>query len=113
MPQLCTVPAQAEFPHSGEELLQLAGRAGIDHLLRHREAAQTGNAEAIHQMRVGVRRLRSILSALSPFLPAEPRCRASGELRWIADELGPARNLDVFVDEILAPARAALPRASE
>jgi CHAD domain-containing protein len=72
-----------------------------------------GDAEAIHQMRVAVRRLRAVLSAFGPVLPAEPRRWASAALRWFADMLGEPRNLDVFADHLLRPARAALPTASE
>lgn len=81
--------------------------------MRHEAAARLGNAEGVHQMRVVVRRLRAILSALAPCLPPEPRRRASNELRWFADALAEARNLDVLVAEMLAPACAALPPASE
>ena len=42
-----------------------------------------------------------------------PRRSASNELRWIADALSEARNLDVFASALLAPARAALPWSSE
>ena len=41
------------------------------------------------------------------------RRSASNELRWIAEALSEARNLDVFASSVLAPARAALPAASE
>jgi inorganic triphosphatase YgiF len=92
-------------------VLQRAGRACLDHLLRNEEAARGGDAEAIHQMRVAVRRLRAILWAFAPLLPKAGRRRAASELRWFADTLGEARNLDVFVAALLAPARAALPEA--
>jgi CHAD domain-containing protein len=64
-------------------------------------------------MRVAVRRLRAILSAFTPFLPKEPRRWASNQLRWFADILGKARNLDVFDTSLLQPARAALPETSK
>lgn len=98
---------------SGETVLQRAGYACIEHLLGNQQAACAGDAEGIHQMRVAVRRWRATLSALAPFFPQGPRCMASNELRWIADALSEARNLDVFASAVLAPARAALPAASE
>src|ERR1700730_13595342 len=63
--------------------------------------------EGIHQMRVAVRRLRAILSTFGKLLPESERRRASEELRWLADALGPARNLDVFETSLLAPAQRA------
>jgi CHAD domain-containing protein len=79
----------------------------------NKEAGRAGDPEGIHQMRVAVRRLRGILSAFAPLLPPEHRRWASNELRWFADVLGEARNLDVLAAELLGPARVALPAASE
>jgi CHAD domain-containing protein len=56
-------------------------------------------------MRVGVRRLRATLSAFGKLLPDNQRNWASEELRWLADALGPARNLDVFETGLLKPAQ--------
>ncbi|HXC26991.1 MAG TPA: CYTH and CHAD domain-containing protein [Stellaceae bacterium] len=98
---------------SGEAVLRRVGRASLDHLLRNEDAALSGDGEGIHQMRVAVRRLRAILSAFAPMLPDEQRRWVSQELRWFGDALGDARNLDVFAGDLLAPARAALPIASE
>jgi CHAD domain-containing protein len=108
-------PAVLEFgaESSGEIALQRAGHACLDHLMYNKEAGRAGDPEGIHQMRVAVRRLRGILSAFAPLLPPEHRRWASNELRWFADVLGEARNLDVFAAELLGPARVALPAASE
>lgn len=57
--------------------------------------------EAVHQMRVALRRFRSALSLLSDYLPEAEASRIEREVRWIADVLGPARDLDVFMGEIL------------
>jgi len=94
---------------SGEAALQRAGRECIEHLLRNETAGRAGDPEGIHQMRVAVRRLRAILSGFAPLLPAEPRRRAVDQLRWLADTLGEARNLDVLALDIIAPACAVLP----
>ena len=82
-------------------------------LARNELAARAGEAEGIHQMRVAVRRWRATLSAMAPLMLDAPRRKASNELKWIADALGEARNLDVFSSALLATARAALPMASE
>jgi CHAD domain-containing protein len=56
-----------------------------------------GNAEALHQARVALRRLRSAYSLFKRLLPgAEPQ-RLKDELRWLAGVLGEARNLDVLL----------------
>ena len=66
--------------------------------------------EWIHQMRIGVRRLRACLSlARRTMAPAriEP---LRVELRWLAHALGPARDSDVFTLETLPAFTAAVAR---
>lgn len=58
-----------------------------------------GDAESLHQMRVGVRRLRALLSAVQPW-DAMPE-GTSGKLRWLGLELGRMRNWDVFLNSTL------------
>jgi inorganic triphosphatase YgiF len=92
-----------------EGMLQSIGRWCLAHLLRNEPAALADQPEGIHQMRVAVRRLRSVLSALKPILPAEHYRWTSDELRWLAKALGPARNWDVFATNLLEPVERALP----
>lgn len=93
---------------SGDDALRHIGIACLDQVLRNEAAVLAGAAEAIHQMRVALRRLRAVLSAFGKMLPTDQRRQASQELRWLADALGAARNLDVFETALLAPAREAL-----
>jgi CHAD domain-containing protein len=72
-------------------------------------AALGADSEGVHQMRVGLRRLRSLLSFFAPVLPARQRSGLRSLLRPLASALGPARDLDVFAEEWLAPALAARP----
>ena len=74
-----------------------------------------GNAEAmlgsddpehLHQLRVGWRRLRSLLKLASLLSPPEKIAPLEQELEWVGQTLGPARDYDVFATETL-PAVAA------
>ncbi len=65
------------------------------------------DAEAVHQLRVGVRRLRAAFSAFGRALPAAEVDALKPELRWLQQTLGPARDWDVFIAETLGPLRAA------
>lgn len=71
-----------------------------------------GDPEGVHQMRVGIRRLRAAVRAFGRIV--EPRALEylKEELRWMQRELGPARDWDVFLGETLPPIRAALPDES-
>jgi triphosphatase len=92
-----------------EDALQRVGRACLAHLLRNEAAALAGEIEGVHQMRVAMRRLRSILSAIKKILPEAQRRWVSDEVRSLTSALGPARNLDVFATELLPPARDETP----
>ena len=93
---------------TGDAALQRIGIACLERVLRNEAAVRRRSSEGVHQMRVAVRRLRAVLSAFSPMLPREQRRWASRELRWLANALGPARNLDVFAGALLARAPARL-----
>jgi triphosphatase len=92
-----------------EAALQCFGQRCLAHLLHNEFIALAGDAEAIHQMRVAVRRLRSALSALKSMLPTEHYRWASEELKWLTHALGPARNWDIFIAHLVRPVSDALP----
>jgi len=58
-----------------------------------------GGVESLHQMRVGLRRLRAALAMVRDMtqLP-EP---VAADIEWLAGELGDARNWDVFIESVL------------
>ncbi len=71
------------------------------------------DVEWVHQMRIGVRRLRACLSlSRRGFEPAriEP---VRVELRWLAQALGPARDFDVFATQTLPAFRDAVARGAD
>jgi triphosphatase len=92
-----------------EEAVRSIGRSCLTHMLRNEPAALAGRAEGVHQMRVAVRRLRSLLSALKRLLPDDERSAVGKAMSQLAAPLGPARNLDVFATELLAPLRVEHP----
>jgi inorganic triphosphatase YgiF len=65
--------------------------------------------EFLHQMRVAVRRMRSIVAVFDAALPAALGDALAAELRWLAHALGPARDWDVFLAETLEPVHREFP----
>ncbi len=55
------------------------------------------NPSALHQARVGLRRLRSAISIFRPILADDKLVPIQQELRWLSGVLGRARDLDVIV----------------
>jgi CHAD domain-containing protein len=76
-----------------------------------------GGPEGIHELRVAMRRLRSLLSSFRPLLPPDvvtdtERLRA--ELRWAAGELSAVRDLEVVHGALfVAAADESLPQSVE
>ncbi|MDH3739015.1 MAG: CYTH and CHAD domain-containing protein, partial [Alphaproteobacteria bacterium] len=88
--------------------------AVFENCLSHWQANETAvlegdNAEALHQMRVALRRTRSALNLFGSVLPLMQAGWLKTESRWIARALGSARNWDVFLDDVLVPLEAKRP----
>lgn len=86
----------------------------LQHLQANEAGAQRGDSpEYVHQVRVAIRRLRSLLKLFAPVLPQAFRQRWTGPWRDLGRGLGEARNWDVFLSETLPPLNAAFPGAAE
>lgn len=59
--------------------------------------------EAVHQMRVGLRRLRAAIGVFKPLLAEPERQGVDTELKWLAQEADAARDLDVFIRDVFHP----------
>lgn len=79
----------------------------LNHLLGNWAAVVAArDAEGVHQMRVALRRLRSSFSLFAGTFRSA-LAELETEVRWIADVLGVARDLDVFETEVFKPAAEA------
>jgi len=72
----------------------IAKLVAYDPLVRLREPLPGGDT-AVHQMRVGVRRLRTDLRVFRPLLDPLWASGLRAELYWLADKLGAARDAEV------------------
>ena len=81
-----------------------------ENLGRWEHAAHGGtDIEGVHQLRVTVRRMRSALPLFESAVPPSSERHWREEMRWLASELGMARDLDVFISEVLSGLHAKLP----
>jgi CHAD domain-containing protein len=69
------------------------------------------DVESLHQMRVGLRRLRAALAMFDDVLHAPGDIET--ELDWLMGQLGPARDWDVLLASTLAQASRAMPREAK
>jgi triphosphatase len=92
------------------------GMSCLRHLAGNRDLVRQGDAEAIHQMRVGIRRLRAALSVFKDIVQDAKIGDIQSGLRWLLEQLADARDLDVFINESVTPiieARPDQPRLGE
>jgi inorganic triphosphatase YgiF len=89
--------------------LRAIARACMAQLVANEHGTLARDAHALHQMRVAIRRLRAAISLFSAIVAGDDTERIKGELKWLSHALGPARDADVFIAEVLAPQRKAKP----
>lgn len=82
----------------------------LDQLGGSEAAALLGrDPEGVHQMRIGLRRLRALFGAYRKHAPAEWLAPLSDDFDWLQRQLGAARDWDVFIAETLRPLATRLP----
>lgn len=110
MPTKSKAPPPITPEQSVSEAFATILRHNYDYMLTWRDSARSWeDIEGVHQVRVAFRRMRSALTLFRDAIPREATDVWNDEMRWIAGELGNARDLDVFIDEALGPASALLP----
>jgi inorganic triphosphatase YgiF len=93
---------------SAEDALRAIGSATLRQVAANEAAVDARDPEGIHQMRVGLRRLRAAMSLFGDLLDDPQSKRIKRELKWLTTELGPARDLDVYVRNNVRPVRREL-----
>ncbi len=93
-----------------DEAIAAMLRAALQHLLDNKAAAVDGShPEGVHQARVALRRLRSILKIISSSAPSPAIERFRERAKRLADSMNDARNWDVFLTETLPPIEQGCP----
>jgi len=87
---------QAFQATAAASLRQWAGNAAV--------LAAVRRPEAVHQMRVALRRLRTAMTLFKSVAADDAYPRLNGELKWLAGELDLARDLDVLIEDTFRPA---------
>ena len=97
-------PVELPEGASAGEVFRRVARACLRHMRLNETAfLEDGRpSEALHQIRVALRRLRSALSLFGPMLETDPRAAAfNDEIKRVTEPFGHARNLDVFLSDTL------------
>ena len=89
-----------------QQAFRAIGQNCLRQIIVNERGTCAGDAQSLHQMRIGLRRLRAAIVAFEKVVADEEQKRINAELKWIANELGPARDLDVFEADVLQPMSA-------
>lgn len=80
--------------------LPILARDCLSRLARHQRPTLAGNADAVHEMRIALRQLRVLLRTFEAAIGASRARALRAESKWVSDELGLVRDLDVFLEAL-------------
>lgn len=90
---------------SARDAFRVIGFGCLKQVADNAPALASGDPEGVHQMRVGLRRLRAAISLFKELLQDPATEALKAELKWLTGELSTAREFDVLITDVLAPAR--------
>jgi inorganic triphosphatase YgiF len=82
------------------DAFKVIGLTCLKQVIDNEPALIKGDPEGVHQMRVGLRRLRAAMSLFAALLHDPQSAAIKAELKWLAGELGPAREFEVLVQRV-------------
>jgi inorganic triphosphatase YgiF len=102
-------PQRAELPHlsadhtCAQAFALIVQSAATQIAVNRMAVLETDDPDAAHQLRIGLRRLRSALLAFRPLTDTPPLRELESHARALARTVGELRDADVLIEEIYAP----------
>jgi inorganic triphosphatase YgiF len=91
---------------TSEEGFRAIAMACLAQAAANRDAILRNDPEGIHQMRVGIRRLRTALALFKDMIDGPETDEVKYNLKWLGEQLGPARDFDVLQENSVKPMQA-------
>jgi triphosphatase len=88
---------------NARDAFRMIGFACLKQVMDNAPGVIRRDPDAVHQMRVGLRRLRAAMSVFARLLRDSETAVIERELRWLANALGPARDLEVLINRVVLP----------
>lgn len=85
---------------STRQAFRAVGRACLKQIVDNTPPLLKGDAEGVHQMRVGLRRLRAAMALFADLVRNAETTTIKRELRWLVGELAPAREMQVLIERV-------------
>ncbi|HZC95419.1 MAG TPA: CHAD domain-containing protein [Bradyrhizobium sp.] len=92
-------PVELDDGMSAIQGFKAIAHSALRHFSGNIDAVRDLDPEGVHQMRVGLRRLRAAISLFSKMLTGAKTEQIKAELKWLTNQLAPAREIDVFLQE--------------
>lgn len=97
-----TAPPSPDRARSAGAVVLAYLRAQADRLRRYDPMVRQDAPDAVHQMRVAARRMRSALQAFGRVIDREHTRELTADLKWVASELSQARDTEVMAQRFAA-----------
>lgn len=97
------IALSAELP--ARDAFRVIAASCLKQVIGNKRAVLAGDPDGVHQMRIGLRRLRAAMSLFSDVLGADETPAIKAKLKWLTDELSPAREFEVFLTSVVTPVR--------
>jgi inorganic triphosphatase YgiF len=110
---VCAAKIDLDPEASTADAFQTIALSCLDHATTNARAVRAGDTEGIHQMRVGLRRLRAAMSVFKELLSGRETEEIKTELKWLTEQLGPARDFDVLIERWVRPMHRSGPITAE
>ncbi|ABD90173.1 CHAD domain-containing protein [Rhodopseudomonas palustris] len=78
------------------DAFRMIARSVLRHVVGNEAAVRVANPDGVHQMRIGLRRLRAAIATFGELLQDAETERLKRELKWLTGRLGPARDLHLL-----------------
>jgi inorganic triphosphatase YgiF len=96
-------PVQIDPAMTKADAFTTIGFECLRHVTCNDMAVRRSDPDGIHQMRVGLRRMRAASSLFKEMLDDRETHRIKLDLVWLTEQLGPARDHEVMVSESIDP----------
>src|SRR3954465_2812817 len=81
---------------------RLPARRPLEAVLAQHDGTCRGDPEALHQIRIALTHLRTVIRFFSPMVDDALRPEVWIELKWLNSQLGMVRDLDVAIERVIA-----------
>jgi len=99
-----TAPVVLDCELTTANAFRQIGYACLRQVVANEAAVEARHSEGVHQMRIGLRRMRTALAVFSDLTDKDSHVeRVKDSLKWITGELGPARDVDVYLRKSVMP----------